>query len=85
MPGLYPDGRWVLDMGANNHMTGIRSTLTHLNEKVCGTVRFGDGSCVEICRIGSVVMEGRHNEHKVLTFVYYIPKLKSNIVSLGQL
>jgi len=30
-------------------------------------------------------MQGRHLQHKVLTDVYYIPKLKSNIVSLGQL
>jgi hypothetical protein len=30
-------------------------------------------------------MQGRHEEHKVLTEVYYIPKLKSNIISLGQL
>jgi hypothetical protein len=32
-----------------------------------------------------VVIKGRHDQHKVLTNVYYIPKLKSNIVSLGQL
>jgi hypothetical protein len=30
-------------------------------------------------------MEGRDHQHKVLTNVYYIPKLKSNIISLGQL
>ena len=48
-------------------------------------MRFGDGSHVEIEGIGSVEIQGRHNQHKVLTDVYYIPKLKSNIVSLGQL
>jgi environmental stress-induced protein Ves len=26
-----PDGVWVLDTGANNHMTGTRSTLTYLD------------------------------------------------------
>lgn len=31
------------------------------------------------------MIEGRQQEHKVLTDVYYIPKLKSNIISLGQL
>jgi hypothetical protein len=48
-------------------------------------VRFGDDSRVDIEGIGSMVMQDRHNAHKVLTEVYYIPKLKSNIVSLGQL
>jgi hypothetical protein len=32
-----------------------------------------------------MVMQGRHQQHKVLTDVYYIPKLKSNIIGLGQL
>jgi hypothetical protein len=66
-------------------MTGTRSALVHVNENVRGSVRFGDGSSVKIHGIGSMVKEGRHNEHKVLSGVYYIPKLKSNIVSLGQL
>lgn len=35
--------------------------------------------------MGSIVMQNRNKGHKVLTEVYYIPELKSNIVSLGQL
>jgi hypothetical protein len=66
-------------------MTGTRSTLTQLDETVHGTVRFGDGSSVKIQGMGSVVMQDRNHGHKVHTEVYYIPKLKSNIVSLGQL
>jgi len=49
----------VLDTGASNHMTGSRATLTHLNEGVRGTVRFGDGSSVEIRGLGSMVIQGR--------------------------
>jgi len=85
IPVDVPDGVWVLDTGASNHMMGTRTTLTQLDEGVHGTVRFGDGSRVEIHGAGSVVMQGHHQQHKVLTDVYYIPKLKSNIVSLGQL
>jgi hypothetical protein len=85
VPVDSPDGVWVLDTGASNHMTGCRTALTHLNENVRGTVRFGDGSSVEIHGLGSMVIQGRQQEHKVLTDIYYIPKLKSNIVSLGQL
>jgi hypothetical protein len=48
-------------------------------------VKFGDGSTVKICGLGSVVMKTRQGDHKVLTSVYYIPQLKSNIISLGQL
>jgi hypothetical protein len=79
------DDVWYLDTGASNHMTRQRTLLARLDESVGGTVRFGDGSVVEIHGLGAVVMKGRQGEHKVLTSVYFIPKLKSNIVSVGQL
>jgi hypothetical protein len=66
-------------------MTGTRSLLTHLDQGVRGSVSFGDGSRVKIQGMGSVVMQDHSSGHKVLTDVYYIPKMKSNIVSLGQL
>jgi len=83
VPVDCPEGVWVLDTGASNHMTSCRAALTHLNERVRGTVKFGDGSSVEIQGLGSMVIQGRRQEHKVLTDIYYIPKLRSNIVSLG--
>jgi transposase InsO family protein len=76
---------WVLDTGASNHMTGRRDALSSLDTSVRGTVKFGDGSLVNIEGIGSVVLQTKKEGHKVLTDVYYIPKLRSNIVSLGQL
>jgi hypothetical protein len=85
VPVICPDGVWVLDTGASNHMTGTKSALSQLDDTVSGSVRFGDGSIVRICGLGSVVMNTRQGDHKVLTSVYYIPQLKSNIISLGQL
>jgi len=88
---VYPTDRdedknvCVLDMGASNHMTGRREALTSLDTFVRGTVRFGDGSLVEIEGIRSVMLQTKKDGHKVLTEVYFIPKLKSNIMSLGQL
>jgi transposase InsO family protein len=66
-------------------MTGCQEALTSLNESVRGAVRFGDGSTVDIHGIGAVAIAGREQEHRVLIEVYYIPSLKCNIVSLGQL
>jgi len=60
-------------------------SYTYLNERIKGTVKFGVGSSVQIHGLGSMVIQGRQQEHKVLTHIYYIPKLKTNIVSLGQL
>jgi hypothetical protein len=59
IPVVCPDGVWVLDTGASNHMTGTRSALAHIDDGVRGSVRFGDGSYVEVCGLGSVVVQGR--------------------------
>lgn len=59
--------------------------FAELDESVKGKVRFGDGSAVEICGRGSVLMQCHSGEHRILSDVYFIPRLKNNIISLGQL
>ncbi|KAD5960723.1 hypothetical protein E3N88_12195 [Mikania micrantha] len=76
---------WYLDNGASNHMTGNKGLFSKLDTKIGGNVRFGDGSCVDIEGRGSILLECKNGEHRLLTDVYYIPFLKSNIISLGQL
>lgn len=74
-----------LDTGASNHMTGHKEVFAELNAGVGGTVKFGDGSLVQIEGRGTVIFACKNGEHRAMTDVYYIPRLKSNIVSLGQL
>jgi hypothetical protein len=77
---------WVLDMGATNHMTGaIRTAFSELDFGIHSSVKFGDGSVIEIEGCGTIIFFGKGGEHRWLTGVYYIPRLKSNIISLGQL
>ncbi|CAH9074982.1 unnamed protein product [Cuscuta epithymum] len=76
---------WYLDNGASNHMTGQRSKFKDLDESVQGHVKFGDGSTVQILGKGSILLKCKNGEHRLLTDVYYIPSLCSNIISLGQL
>jgi hypothetical protein len=77
--------RWILDTGATNHMTGVRSFFSELDTGVHGTVRFGDGSVVDIHGRGTILLSCKNGEHQRLGGVYYIPKLTANIVSLGSL
>ena len=52
---------------------------------VQGTVQFGDESLFEIHGCGMVLFAEKNGEHKALSDVYFIPCLKNNIISVGQL
>ena len=78
------DEMWYLDNGASNHMTGERSYFSKIKENITRKVKFGDGSYVNINGKGSILFEAKTGEHKLLTDIYYIPELRSNILSLEQ-
>jgi hypothetical protein len=79
------DARWILDSGATNHMTGVRTVFSEIDLRVHGTIRFGDGSVTNIEGRDTILIKCKTGGHKALTGVYYIPCLKANIVSLGQM
>jgi hypothetical protein len=77
--------RWVLDTGASNHMMGPQAAFTSLNARTSETVRFGDGSVIQIEGRCMILYQCRNGEHRSLSNVYYIPRLDTNIISIGQL
>lgn len=79
------ESTWYLDNGASNHMTGHQEKFEKLDRTVKGEVKFGDGSLVQIEGKGSIKIVCKNGETRVLQGVYYIPTLRSNIISLGQL
>ncbi|KAF2284368.1 hypothetical protein GH714_021152 [Hevea brasiliensis] len=79
------ESNWYLDSGASSHMSGEKHCFVELNLTITSKVRFGDGSMANICGQGSVLFQCKNTEHLTLQNVYYIPRLRSNIISLGQL
>jgi hypothetical protein len=79
------DALWHLDTGATIHMSGSRAAFSELDHGVVGTVRFGDGSVVKIEGSGVVLFSCKNGEHRRLNAVYYIPRLDTNLISVGQL
>ena len=75
---------WYLDNGASNHMSGNRMFFCELDDTVTGKVQFGDDSKIDTMGKGSIRFITKGGEKKVLNNIYYIPALRSNIVSLGK-
>ena len=65
-------------------MTGSKEAFYELDD-VTGTVKFGDSSRVAIRGRGTIIFRCQNGEHRALTDVYYIPQLRSSVVSIGQL
>ena len=82
--GSERDNLWYLDNGASNHMTGNLNFFSKLDERVTGKVKFGDDSRIDIKGKGSILFITGNGERKILSDVYFIPDLRSNIISLGQ-
>jgi len=76
---------WFLDSGASNHMTGRKELFVELDESTKGDVSFGDNSKSEIKGKGKILIKTRNGDHQFISNVYYVPALKNNILSLGQL
>lgn len=66
-------------------MMGFVDVFAELDRCISGTVRFVDGSNFKIHSQATVVFAVKGGDHKAFTDVFYIPALKSSVVSLGQL
>jgi hypothetical protein len=66
-------------------MSGDRAAFTELDQRITGSVKFGDGSTMEIRGRGTVTFTIRSGDQRALSNVYFIPRLKTSISSLDQL
>ena len=66
-------------------MMGSKECFSELDGNMTGTVKFGDSSRVVIRGHDTIIFRCQNGEHHALMDVYYIPQLRSSIVSIGQL
>jgi len=70
----------VLDSGASYHMSPDSSSCTFVSSSPSILVMTADGTLMPLASVGFVVIS-----HLSLSNVYFIPNLKLNLVSVGQL
>ncbi|XP_050126054.1 uncharacterized protein LOC126603292 [Malus sylvestris] len=75
---------WFLDSRCSNHMCGNRDMFTNLDESFVHSVKLGNNSRMNVIGKGSVKLVVNGINH-IVHEVYYVPELKNNLLSIGQL
>ena len=76
---------WYLDNGASNHICEDKDKFIEFYEAIKGNVTFAGHSKVSIKEKYMILIKLKDGSHQFIGDVYYIPTVKSNISSLGQL
>ncbi|KAG7553691.1 GAG-pre-integrase domain [Arabidopsis suecica] len=75
---------WFLDSGCSNHMCGDKSWFSSLDQGFRHTVKLGNNASLTVFGKGNVSLRVNGRLHTI-SDVYFVPDLKSNLVSIGQL
>ncbi|XP_019465092.1 PREDICTED: uncharacterized protein LOC109363293 [Lupinus angustifolius] len=78
-------GSWYLDSGCSNHMTGNKDWFVTLDKSVETRIKFADDSIIKAEGIGKVMIKKKDGSTSYISSVLYVPRMKSNLLSLGQL
>ena len=66
-------------------MTGNKDLFCSLDESIKGSISFGDKTKVLVMGRGDILIRLKNGDHQFISHAYYVPTLKTNILSIGQL
>ncbi|KAK4440576.1 hypothetical protein Salat_0392500 [Sesamum alatum] len=75
---------WFLDSGCSNHMCGKKDYFSEIDEHFSDTVKLGDNRSVVVAGKGNVRLKV-NDVVQIITGVFYVPQLRNNLLSVGQL
>jgi len=76
---------WYLDIRANNHIYRNKDKFMEFDEVIRCNATFTDHSKVFMKGKCLILIKLKDGSHQFIGDVYYIPTVKNNILSLGQL
>jgi len=75
---------WFIDSGCSNHMTGREDWFSFIDSSFSDTVKLGNNYALKVAGKGTVKLVINEVMH-IVTDVFYVPELKNNLLSMGQL
>ena len=79
------DNVWLLDSDYSNHLKGNKSLVANLNQYMKTEVNLGTDKTMDIDGKEVVNILTKQGEPKKISEVYYVPGLRHNLISVGQL
>lgn len=76
---------WYLDLGCSSHMTRRKDWLININISLKHKVKFANDNSLLVEVICDVLIRRKNGKKLVISNVLYIPDMKSNMLSIGQL
>ncbi|GAU27372.1 hypothetical protein TSUD_55260 [Trifolium subterraneum] len=76
---------WYFDTGCSNHMTGNKSILTDFNKRLNKRIKLANGNFIAAEGMRNVVIQRSNGKKAVIEKVLYVPGMKCNLMSVGQL
>ena len=74
-----------LDSGCSNHMTRNKDLFTSLGDSIKSEVKLGNDSKVSVIGKGVINVLTKNGGKRYIPDVYFVPGLKNNLISVGQL
>jgi len=75
---------WFLNSGCNNHMCDDKTLFSDLNENFKRTIKLGNDTKINV--LGKAIVRLKVSDFTyVVSEVFFIPELKNNFLSIGQL
>jgi len=75
---------WFLDSWCSNHICGKKEYFTDFDGSFKGLMKLGNNSSMVVIGKGNVRLQV-NGITQIITGVFYIPELKNNLLSIGQL
>ena len=66
-------------------MIGNKNLFCSFDESIRSSISFDDKSQVPVMGRGDILIRLNNEDHEFISYTYYVPALKTNILSVGQL